>query len=200
MHITQPRADLLSLDQQISDLERLLEPAADMNFHPCPGCSKVLHSGGCSPLCNDAAKALSSEPDRYPLEPFVVAIVYELNNLYLLQSCWSCQGHLDQQGRLWKLPQISFYAASPLYPQLLSNYLGQLLFEKKLSHTWRVAFTNFGQSLAATYCIEPSLEVGQSPDLDQIHRDLLHIGQRLADNLRQEARRMLQQLRGGTHV
>lgn len=176
----------------MADLERLLSPPPDDGFRPCPGCRRQAGDTNCSPRCHEAAQALSSEPD-YPLESQVVAIVFELNSLRLLQACWSCEGHLDHEGKVWKLPQVSFYSFSPLYPQLLSNYLDRLAFRKQLHSPWNVTFTSYGQMATNTYCLEPRLRV--EPDLTMLQRDLQVIGDQLAERIRCEARAVLQELK-----
>ncbi len=167
----------------------------NLNFRPCPGCLKEEPGNDCSPSCPEAAQSLSSEPEQYPLEPFVVAIVFELNSLYQFQACWSCEGHRDHNNKLWKLPQVSFYATSPLYPQLLSNYLNRLLFQKRLLYPWAVNFTTYGQTMANTYCLEPKMAPDAEMDLDLLQKDLVAIGTGLSDNIRNDAFAMLKGLK-----
>ena len=36
---------------------------------------------------------LSSDPERYPIEPGIVPLVFALRGLRVFEPCWSCEGH-----------------------------------------------------------------------------------------------------------
>lgn len=177
--------------QMREDLELLLAQPDAAEVPPCQNCEehKVYQ---CSPKCPDAPRSLSIEPDRYPVEAKVVPFVFELRSIRLMQTCWSCEGHMNPQGEIWKTPQISFYSTSSIYPKLLSNHIARLKSEKKLAFEWRIVLSDYGQQpWAVTYTVEPRLELIEKPRLGALQGDLLRIGEDLADHIKNEARSLL---------
>lgn len=109
-----------------------------------------------------------------------------------MQTCWSCEGHMNPQGELWKVPQVSFYSPSSVYPKLLVNHITRLKMEKKLAYDWQVVLSDYGQeNWGVTYTVEPKLEASVSPRLGGLQGDLLKIAEDLSDHLKNEARKML---------
>ncbi len=109
----------------------------------------------------------------------MVPLVFELAATRVMQPCWSCEGHLDPDGGLWKIPQVSFYSASPVYLQLLLKHIHALQLQKQLSHPWHVVLSDYGQTWETTYTLEPNLNCRQKIHLGNLQRDL----DTLADNL-----------------
>lgn len=191
MEIEKPSKSSVDETQIISDLELLLKQPSPAELPPCQNCTdhKVYQ---CSPQCPDAPQALSIEPERYPIEQKVVPFVFELRTSRLMQTCWSCEGHMNPQGELWKVPQVSFYSPSSVYPKLLVNHITRLKMEKKLAYDWQVVLSDYGQeNWGVTYTVEPKLEVSVSPRLGGLQGDLLKIAEDLSDHLKNEARKML---------
>jgi len=193
MKINHPSERVHSEDQLRQDLIRFIDQPPPVDLPPCPNCVEHLPDD-CSPDCKQAASALSSEPDKYPLEPKVVPIAFELASLRIVETCWSCEGHLDQEGKLWRMPQVSFYSASPVYPQLLLRYINKLVYEKRLSYPWHVVLADFGSTKGVTYSLEPNLNFVSDPHLGKLQHDLLEVSKGLFLNLKNLAREMLSKL------
>lgn len=199
MVIPQPKTGFLNPSQAEQELELLIRQPAAKELRPCPYCRLPCESAHpahcavtCDATCDNAPYALSSEPEQHPIERRVVKLVFELNSLRLLQTCWSCEGHLNARGELWKLPQVSFYAASPLYPKLLAAYLSRLKHQSQLHYPWRVGMVDFGQTWGPTYLLEPATTYYTEPiQLDRLQEDLHRIGDDLAERMKQEAQQML---------
>ncbi len=146
-------------------LRVLLEQPRAAELRPCFQCDVTCTCGRasktcgclCSADCPHAAKMLSSDPERYPLEAGTVALVYEINALRVMQPYWSCEGHQNSDGQLVKLPTVMFYAQSPAYVDLLVQHLHALKFRRALNHDWQfvclgIAANGHGCS---SYALEP---------------------------------------------
>ena len=196
MFIPTPKPGFLNRNQAEQELQQLIAQPVAHELRPCPNChlpsdASIPHQY-CNPDCSNAPQALSSEPDKHPIETRVVGVVFELSTLRLLQPCWSCEGHRNGQGELWKLPQVSFYAASALYPKLLVTYLNRLKHQKQLHYPWQVTLVDLGQTWGPTYQLEPALnQIMEEIKLEKLQNDLDKIGDGLGEKLKQEARFML---------
>ena len=172
----------------------LSQPGAHL-VPPCQHCCKHV-ALSCNAKCVDAPRALSSDPDNYPVEPKVVPLVYELRKTRVMQPCWSCEGHFDNAGNLWKYPQVSFYSVTSVYAMLLVNHLTLLKHKKLLNYDWQVAVSSFGQQCSSTtYTIEPKLHPTSDQHLGAMQADLLCIAENLDDQLKIAAKQMLQMLK-----
>ena len=199
MHIPKPKDGYLNKARAEQELEEFINQPGAQQLRPCPNCELPCDSQfpaqcavSCDVSCLNAPRALSSEPDKHPIEDRVVKIVFELSTLRLMQPCWSCEGHLNGQGKLWKLPQVSFYSASELYPKILAGYLTRLKNQGKLRYPWQVNVVDYGQTWSPTYQLEPSLnQIDGEVDLGMLQSDLDTISLDLANQLKQEARFML---------
>jgi hypothetical protein len=130
-------------------------------------------------------------PVRYPIESKVVPLVFELTASRLMQTCWSCEGHMDKQNRLWKVPQVSFYADSPIYPKLVLIHLTRLYQARQLGYRWHVVLSDFTQTLSLTYSIQPDLNQEESPRLGLLQQDLQVISNDMHSQLKLIARELL---------
>ncbi|MDH5409475.1 MAG: hypothetical protein OEZ33_10930 [Gammaproteobacteria bacterium] len=203
MHIPLPKYGFLDKEKAEQDLEKLIQQPSARELRPCPNCKLPCDSllpadcaTQCDSKCVNAPGALSSEPEAHPIELKVVPIVFELSALRLLQPCWSCEGHVNGQGELWKLPQISFYTASEIYPKLLAGYLTRLRNQSILNYPWQVVMVDYGQTWGPTYQLEPALNhIEGETKLDLLQMDLQTIANDLAEKLKQEARLMLVEVR-----
>lgn len=205
MRIATPKSGFLNRQKAEQELQELLAQPGPQELRPCPNCSMPCESDfpaecavSCDANCQNAPQALSSEPDNFPIEQHVVNIVFELSTLRLLQPCWSCEGHLNGQGELWKLPQVSFYAASELYPKLLAAYLNRLKSQQRLHYPWQVTIADYGQTWGPAYQMEPALnQIDTEIRLDFLQADLHTISEGLAEQIKQEARLMLANVQQG---
>lgn len=184
-------------DLAVADLERWLAQALPHQQAVCPSCSQH-RPDSCAPTCKEASKALSIDPVRYPIEPQVVPLVFQLYATRLLQPCWSCEGHmrtLEGESSLWKLPQVNFYCSSPIYLQLLNRSLVRAQAAGNFTYRWHIVVCEFSQSLDVTYSLQPNLYQVADPSLGAIQNDLRLLADGLLMNLRNEALQMLQELR-----
>ena len=191
MKIAQPQANLICDSETKSQLEEFIAQPEPAEQAPCPGCGEHIPSQ-CSPECHGAAEALSIDPIRYPIESKVVPLVFEMTASRLMQTCWSCEGHMDQENKLWKIPQVSFYSDSPIYPKLVLIHLTRLYQDKVLGYRWHVVLCDFTQSLSLTYSIQPDLNQVDSPRLGLLQQDLKTISGDMHGKLKMIARELLQ--------
>jgi len=171
------------------NLQRFIDHPEPAVIAPCPGCAKHV-SENCSPKCSDAPQALSIDPVKYPLEPKVIPLVYEVMASAGLKSCWSCEGHMDNEGELWKVPQVCFYSDTPIYPQLVLMHLLDLYQGKKLSFNWHIVLSEFNRSLDITYSIQPNLNQVNEPHLGALQHDM----QVIAENMHRKVKAIAQAL------
>ena len=190
MHIIKPNEQFLDVERLRSDLEAFINQPGPSEVPPCPGCTDHV-STLCSAGCPDAPKALSIEPERYPVEPKVVPLVYELMSTHVLMTCWSCEGHMGADGKLWKVPMVSFYSASAIYPKLLLKHIETLTYKKALSYRWQIVLSDFAQTPGVTYSVQPELSLIDDVHLGQLQQDLGIIADDALLKLKSIAKRML---------
>jgi hypothetical protein len=112
----------------------------------------------CSRDCPEIPLALSDDPVRYPLEPGIAPLVYELTALGVFQTCWSCEGHESADGQLWKRPQVWFYADSQVAVRLLADCLSALSLSRELNAEWLIAVTfSDYENPATTFALAPNV-------------------------------------------
>lgn len=190
MKIIQPEKNPSNLNMARNALELLIAQPTFSESAPCPNCVKHVPSI-CGPTCPDVGAALSSDPEKFPLEMKVIPFVFELTSTRLMQPCWSCEGHFDSEDKLWKLPQICFYSDSSIYPQLLIRHISELSIAKKIAYEWRLVVSDFGQAWNFSYCMEPNLNRVDSPRLGLLQQDMCRIAENLNVNLKLLAKKML---------
>lgn len=136
---------------------------------------------GCRRDCSKAPERLSSDPDRFPVEPKIAPLVFELKRLGVFFPCWSCEGHNDVSGtKLWKLPRVWFYADSVVHLRLLSDAVNEMSVQGLLSTKWQVVVTFSDDSNADTaFSLEPGADAGEV-GLDKLQADIAVICERLA--------------------
>ena len=183
MHIPTHQTQVVCDTRTREDLEKFIVQLEPMVVPPCSGC--VDHKkAGCSPDCSEVTRALSIEPDRYPIESKVAPLVYELMATRVMQTCWSCEGHMNQDNQLWKVPQVCFYSDAPIYPKLVLIHLRLLYQSKILSCPWQVVLSDFSQSLGLTYSIQPDLNLVEKPRLGSLQQDLKLIAETMHTKLK----------------
>jgi len=192
MRIPQPNFETTEKNHIISDLQQLIDQPDAGQAPPCSNCKKIEAAKiDCSYNCDNAAEALSEDPARYPVEKNVVPLVFELTTMRLVQTCWSCEGHANIDGKIMKLPQVSFYSEKPFYAQLLSNYFKKLHCNKKLYYPWEITLSDYGQTWEMTYTIKCDLSRIENPDIKIMQSDLNAMGENLSSNIKVFARELL---------
>ena len=140
--------------------------------------------------CPAAPLQMSSDPELYPIEQYVVPVIYAIYTLRLLMPCWSCEGHLDASQNVTKLPKVWFYSVSPFYAKLVSQVLADLRQKRATENDWVVRILPFSQSMfTLTYCIEPNKDqyFGYY-ELTSLQHDMLIIGENLRGDMLKLAR------------
>ncbi len=155
----------------------------------CDSCGSKSCQCMCSTRCPDALKLLSAEPERYPIEPIILPLVFEMKRLGMFVPCWSCEGHLQTDGTVWKVPRVWFYCEAPVYLRLLSDGLNGLKHNGKLNNDWHivVAFSD-RDNPETTYSLEPRFKLGDNVLLPSLQQDIGAIAIALQSMLTQEAR------------
>ena len=194
MKIDKPTISVVEKEILQRDLQAIIDaPLSSGEAPPCPNCEHYV-SSDCSTECSRAAKALSFDPDNHPLEPKVVPISYELAASRIFETCWSCEGHVDQDGQLWKFPQVSFYVSAPVYAQVLLKYVNSLMNSGKLSYDWHVIVSDYGPLNGITYTLQPNLQLKVDVHFGKLQQDLLTVAENLSANLKAIAKDLLSQL------
>lgn len=155
----------------------------------CPQCGSTACQCRCAPGCPEAPATLSSDPQAFPIEAAVVALVYEMRRFGMFQPCWSCEGHLDPQGELWKLPAVWFYCASLVHVRLLGAGLARLSANRTLKAKWQVVVTfSDPDNIETAFSLEPKQPVEAGIGLKELRADLAAIARALQGLMNQEAR------------
>ncbi len=157
----------------------------------CPSCGAAGCRCACSPQCAEAPRALSSDPENYPIEPLIVPLVYEMKRLGIFRPCWSCEGHLGPDGKLWKVPRVWFYCDSMVYVRLLADGLRDFTSSGRLNGNWQVvvSFSDVDNP-ETTFSLEPVLAAGEDHRLAPLQRDIGEIASSLHGMINHQARRL----------
>lgn len=201
MRIALPTADERSQSRSAGDLEHLIRQPAEGQRRPCPDCELPCPCSGspscactCSPACPQAPKALSSEPQRFPVESAILPLVYALAVLRVTPPCWSCEGHLDALGKLHKPPRVWFTTRALVYPDLISEYLAGLYTRKLTRSDWMVCLLDCGIRDETVFSIEPRAESEGYAPLEQLQADVQAIAKEMPERVRALARARLGRL------
>ncbi len=160
-----------------------LRPCAGCNI-PCPCCHSATCTCACRPNCDFAPMAMSSDPNRYPIEVKIVSLVFSFNCLRVCQPYWSCEGHTFTNGEIHRVPQVWFYSRSMIYPKLIGDYVFNLWASKTIAHPWHVCLSFSENSLETGFSIEPDVKLIDKPDLEIMQIDANLIANNLADGLK----------------
>jgi len=204
MKINQPQIAKRDLEQRLEEVSQLIEALELKGDRPCPGCTRICSRCAstqcnceCSYSCPQAATQLSSEKDRYPIEQKVLPLVYTLRAMNHCEPCWSCEGHLDEEQQIEKIPQVWFYTRSMSFIRLLDESLGVFKAKKMLRYTWQIALSYASRDcLVNAFSIKPDLNIEKSGldnmrsesslkviDLVALQQDLKIIADHLSDDL-----------------
>ncbi len=201
MKIEPPEPDAPFYRERQRDLENLLRqptaaqarPCPDCDV-PCPCCGSPSCTCGCSSDCAEAPRQLSVEPDLYPIEAAILPLVYALSALRVCKPCWSCEGHYDAAGKLYKLPRVWFFARSITIPDVIAEHLARLRSERRLAYPWMVSVVPRGDSLDTAYSIEPKLGPDSDPNLARLHHDVRTIADDMREKIEPITRRRIGEL------
>ena len=181
-------------------LADVVEQREHRSGRPCPGCETRCTTCGsiscqcnCSPDCAQAPGALSSDPEKFPIEAGIVPLVYAMRETEIGEPCWSCEGHPDAEGRTDKLPQIWFYVRHQVYPDLLARYLWRLQFRGQIRNRWIVTVAPTDNSIDTTFAISPDPN-SDKLDLSALRQDIRVIGERMPAELAELAKNGMEQI------
>jgi len=157
--------------RQVRKLAPVPEPACACD------CPDYDPAAGCHRFCQAAPLRLSSDPSS-PVEPLIAPLTFELKRLGVFHPCWSCEGHNDQTGQLWKLPCVWFYANSVVHIRALGEALDRLFIDRRVSARWRVVLTHSdADNPDTTFSLEPEQSGAQR--LGQLKADARAIAEGL---------------------
>jgi len=115
---------------------------------------------------------LTSDPN-FPIETLIAPLAFELKRLGVFKPCWSCEGHNDHAGELWKIPRVWFYGDSVVHVRLLSDVLKELEIDGRLQTPWQVRLTFSDEdNPATTFSLEPETGSGPELSLDALQEDV----------------------------
>ena len=162
----------------------------------CSSCGSTRCQCACSPHCPQAARALSVDPDDYPIESAILPLVFEMKRLSMFSPCWSCEGHARPDGSLWKLPKVWFYCDSTVAVRLLADGLGALKQAGKLRTPWQVVVTfSDPDNPDTTFSLEPVTSPGSAIALRSLQDDVAEIARSLKTMIGTEARSLQREAR-----
>lgn len=145
---------------------------------------------GCHRFCQAAPLRLSSDPTS-PLEPQIAPLTFELKRLGVFHPCWSCEGHNDEAGQLWKLPRVWFYANSVVHIRALGEAIDRLYLEKRIKARWHVVLTySDADNPDTTFSLEPEPAAGVQ--LSALQADARTIAENLDAHFRVACERLQQ--------
>jgi hypothetical protein len=165
--------------------------AGRCNFR-CPQCGTTTCLCRCTPDCPDAARALSTEPDRYPIEPAILPLVFAMKRSRIFDPCWSCEGHTGAGGSTWKAPMVWFYCRSMVYLRLLGDSLNRMAGAGSLKAPWGVVVTYSDPGNPdTTFSLQPAPGESQAFSLPELQDDARAIARLLDPMMEQSARALI---------
>jgi len=185
MRVHQDQLDKDHVNQLVDQIGAACEPGVNGRVcgpHcaiSCDACGSAKCQCMCNHDCSNMQRMLSSSPDEFPIEQGIAPLVFELRRTGLYDPCWSCEGHIGQDGALWKKPQVWFYCKSGVHLRLLADLLKKMEFRKELSEPWAVVVTHSdADNPDTTYALRPLPEVtpeARCSSLERLRSDVLAI-------------------------
>lgn len=147
----------------------------------CTECGASACQCMCSAKCPEMPRVLSSDPDRHPIEQAVAPLVFAMKQITAFQPCWSCEGHLGLDGKIWKIPRVWFYCQSMVSVRLLTDGLNSNVLTEKLHASWRIAVTfSEPDNAETTFSLEPVQPLDEAVKLPELQEDLSTIADTLS--------------------
>ena len=160
----------------------------------CPHCGSTACQCACSSDCEEACRAISADPGL-PIEPAILPLVFEMKRLGLFTPCWSCEGHLDPGGELWKMPRVWFYCPSATHVRLLTDGLKDLELTGALRARWQVVVTfSDADNPETTFSLEPALSAGRTLELSALQSDVPVIARSLEAMMNGQAAKLQKEM------
>ena len=185
-HLRRVDAEVACLDSTKRDAGRVCGETCSF---VCSQCGSTTCQCRCSPFCPEAGKALSADPERYPIEPRILPLVFAMKRLRVFDPCWSCEGHAAADGSLWKMPMVWFYCRSMLYLRILKDGLNHLKLTGKVNSQWEILVTfSDPENLDTTFSIQPSAPQSPAIQLSVLQDDAREIAGSFDEMIREGAR------------
>jgi len=176
-----------------ADLLRIVNPGAEMRVcneacdAVCPTCGSTGCACSCSSDCPHISTALTCDP-AFPIEELIAPLAFELKRLGVFEPCWSCEGHKDRNGDLWKVPRVWFYCDSVVHVRILSSVLKDMDIEDRLEVPWQVRVTFSDDNNPGTaFSLRPDTAENSNVTLEQLQRDIRAITEGLHDRVMEKA-------------
>lgn len=177
------RAELARIVNQ-SAKARVCDEACDAL---CPTCGSTGCACSCSSACPHISTVLTCDA-AFPIEKLIAPLAFELKRLGVFEPCWSCEGHKDTSGDLWKVPRVWFYCDSVVYVRILSSVLKDMDIEERLETPWQVRVTfSDNENLGTTFSLRPDTAEKPNVTLEQLQRDVRAITEGLHDRVMEKA-------------
>lgn len=196
MRIAPPSENAEFLRARRVELGELLGEPLPNEVRPCAGCELPCPCSGsltcacsCDRACPHAPHQMSSDPEEFPVESGIVPLVFALYSLRQVEPCWSCEGHVKEDGTFWRLPQVWFYCRSQVLPRIISDSLSRLRSKGATQATWIINITYAAEeSFDPVFAIRPDLSLSEPHDLRTLQRDVEGLADGLLERVRDRAR------------
>ena len=184
---TELRADLARVSATTEHPGRACGPGCKA---VCPTCPSTICNCNCSRDRPDIPVKMTTDAN-FPIESSVAPLVYELKRMGIFEPCWSCEGHNDQNGKLWKIPRVWFYCASAVKVRVLSDVLKNLKIKERITAPWQVSLTYSEEdNPAARFSLEPVIGPDSLFTLDDLRHDIKVISEFLHSGMLETAGRL----------
>lgn len=202
MKITKLTSSMQALSHQQKELSLVLAQLSDHSNRPCQHCTRICPccnssscNCDCSVTCPDAPNELSSEEITFAIEAKILPLVYAFNQMNICQTCWSCEGHVNADGIMNKLPQVWFYTNSLMLIRVLSECISLFKAKKITKYEWQIVsvYTAKDSEMNA-FALKPDLNFVAEADLTLLQQDILSIAQSLPKELEKACRNYYQEL------
>lgn len=178
------RAELARVADPPVRTVRVCDPDCD---EVCPTCASTNCACCCSKDCPKISITLTTDPN-FPIENKIAPLAYELKRLGVYEPCWSCEGHNDNAGDLWKIPRVWFYCDSVVHVRLLSDVLMDLGIGELLNVPWQVRVTfSEDDNPSTTFSLEPVMDQPLKITLQALQQDIQVIAERLEEMVKEKA-------------
>ena len=184
-----------------SALDALVRQRSSPAVRPCDGCTKPCPCPkrsqtcccGCEVECSEIPRALSSEPDRYPIESKIIPLVFAVAELREIVPCWSCEGHVRHDGDWVREPQVWFYSNRTVYPDLMTRHFSKMHAAKAVGHLWEIVVSAFSASATTTFTIRPVLkqQLSAGDELAELWREIPVLAKDLRESVLDQAAKRL---------
>lgn len=171
--------------QRIKLIAHYNEIIRNKNIRTCTDCKKLCSCSqsdtcncDCSITCELAPEKLSSDSEKFTIEKGIYPLTFALNDLKVFKTCWSCEGHINKNTKVFKLPQLWFYSTSSFYLKILSEVILDLYLKKIILNRWHIEILPASWTKQTIYNLTPQ-ENKHINSLTRLHLDIVAIAKYL---------------------